>query len=261
MLATAILPLLQCVHASRAAYLGGQAAVDELSCAGLELLDDLSDASYRILVAGDADSLTVAFRGTDDIHDALEDARVMPVPFRALDLVGAPLVHRGFRDVWLGAVQRVWQAVATHRLPGRPVRLTGHSLGGGLATVAAVDCGIEPLEVITFGSPRVGLGEFVSQYTKLGITTTRVVHHRDIVPTVPGLPYAHVCQPLRLDDAGNVIGRLRGWLSELLGTGRQVLDDIDGAALAQHHVDTYVLAVQAYASRLFTHAILTGVPA
>ncbi|MEA2758090.1 MAG: triacylglycerol lipase [Methylobacteriaceae bacterium] len=71
---------------------------------------------------------------------------------------------------------------------GLPIFVTGHSLGGALAAVAALEltkAGAPVMAVYTFGMQRPGNAQFKSAYDgRLGATTYRLVHGDDIVPTV-----------------------------------------------------------------------------
>lgn len=65
------------------------------------------------------------------------------------------------------------------------VYFTGHSMGGGVATIAANDeylknFGVN-IQVTTFGSPVVGDSKFVSNFDQ-GINYNRVIHSSDFVP-------------------------------------------------------------------------------
>ena len=64
-----------------------------------------------------------------------------------------------------------------------PIYITGHSLGGALAQIAAAELGDDQVAACyTFGSPRVG-----NMYFDLWVKTPsyRVVNYADIVPQVP----------------------------------------------------------------------------
>ena len=105
-------------------------------------------------------------------------------------------VHKGFFLAWaiieksvLSQISR-WQrdlAASDQSLP--PLYVTGHSLGGALATIATaalVDHGIEVAGVYTFGQPRVGDRTFVRQLSNSTQGKVfRFVNNNDIVPHVP----------------------------------------------------------------------------
>lgn len=87
--------------------------------------------------------------------------------------------------------------------PNYDVVVTGHSLGGALASLAAMSLvyhKIVPMNrmlLYTYGLPRVGDKEYASKHDKLVNNSWRIVHHRDIVAHVPlynlgiDVPYHH----------------------------------------------------------------------
>ena len=89
------------------------------------------------------------------------------------------------------------------------VFVTGHSLGGALATLFACELGQSasgpgPARDVTvtmynFGSPRVGDGTFCDAYNALVPDSVRVVNRGDLVPTLPALlGYRHVDRGVRV---------------------------------------------------------------
>lgn len=81
--------------------------------------------------------------------------------------------------------------------------LTGHSLGGALATIAAIVLP-DVKEAVTFGCPMVGDRAFCEQYQKLSLKTTRYVYRNDPVPWLPGtrLGYWTVCNTTSIGCEG-----------------------------------------------------------
>ena len=66
--------------------------------------------------------------------------------------------------------------------------VTGHSLGGAMAILAAADIKLtfhRVDEVYTFGQPRVGNAAFAKWFETQIPQTYRLVHNADIVPHVP----------------------------------------------------------------------------
>ena len=116
-------------------------------------------------------------------------------------------VHTGFFLAWsiieasvLGQIQRWQQALAAEDKQLPPLYITGHSLGGALATMAAaalIENGVAVGGVYTFGQPRVGDRTFVSQLNAIADGKIfRFVNNNDIVPHLP--PPFSIWSPLRL---------------------------------------------------------------
>lgn len=165
-----------------------------LQRAGLEpagVFDGPSTEAFAVLGEGFA---VVAFRGTqtfllgrdpltvlDSIaEDFLTDSRVALVPARR---PAQGRVHRGFR----GALDEIWdplsELVARLRRddPDRAIWLTGHSLGGALAILAASRLP-RVQGVYVFGAPHVGDARFRAG---LPVRPVRFVHGSDLVTRVP----------------------------------------------------------------------------
>jgi hypothetical protein len=99
------------------------------------------------------------------------------------------------------------------------VLLTGHSLGGALATLCAADLAelfpqplspasasddIVRVRCVTYGSPRAGDARFAARFAVLQPRALRLVNGRDVVPAVPPrlLGYTHACDGLHLRADG-----------------------------------------------------------
>ena len=187
-----------CAEMSRLAY-GDFATVlrPALGRVGFSLIGKPFDrnGTQGFLAAG-PDYAVLAFRGSDDVRAWAVNLSVRPVAW-----VGRGRVHEGFA----GALEAVWPkvgaAVASLDLP---LKITGHSQGGALAALAAARC--PGAELITFGCPKVGDGDFCASVG----AATRYVNNMDIVCRLPlgVLPlldvYDHVGDLRFIDDAGNV---------------------------------------------------------
>ncbi len=93
----------------------------------------------------------LAVRGTQfNFNDILRDLRGVPWCDPALGWC-----HSGF----LKGADALWPQVAPYLRAAEPVHLTGHSIGGAVATVLAARMtlvGQPPASLVTFGCPRVG---------------------------------------------------------------------------------------------------------
>ena len=101
--------------------------------------------------------------------------------------------------------------------PPLEVVITGHSLGGAIATLAAAEMELVDADsryrvsrLYTFGSPRVGNANFASWFANntRAMDAFRVVHNKDAVPHLPFIDqgYHHtryeVFYDERFDDGG-----------------------------------------------------------
>lgn len=139
--------------------------------------------------------IIVSFRGSNTIENWLTNLQFDLV---STDICRSCTVHRGFWQSWLDSrtdiLACIKAAAKTH--PGYKLALTGHSLGGAIATLAAAELrnSGEDVALYTFGAPRVGsarLSEYISQQ-KGG--NYRVTHWNDPVPRLPplALGYVHI---------------------------------------------------------------------
>jgi triacylglycerol lipase len=159
-------------------------------------------ASTRGFVARGHGAIVVAFAGTDPLALGNWITNFM-LGSRARE------AHFGFE----AAVHAIWDdlACALRQNAGVPFFITGHSLGGALAVIAAERIGrelkITPAGVYTYGAPRAGTAAFCSLYEAAGLTerTFRLVHGHDVIPTIPpsGLGFRHVGRMLACPRAGS----------------------------------------------------------
>ncbi|MAO56708.1 MAG: hypothetical protein CMM61_13570 [Rhodospirillaceae bacterium] len=160
----------------------------------------------------------LAFRGTEitSPKDILTDLRFAQTPMKT-DVGGK--VHSGF----LAATEAVIGDVSKALTPGKPIYLTGHSLGGALAVIAAaILAGPFNMRarlivgVVTYGCPRVGNCAFVHGLTALaGIPLDRVTNTADIVPWLPllVLRYRHKGMHHHLTASGRLLFNPGFWRS------------------------------------------------
>ncbi len=139
------------------------------------------------------DAVVVSFRGTEPTNpvDFFTDFTTAPIAFK--DKFG----FSGWGTIWEGwamGLLAVWpqllQKLSEYDNDKRSLWITGHSLGGAIATVmAAVVANLSdhPIQgVYTYGQPRVGDPDFCKRYNqKLGNCTFRHVNNYDLVPHIP----------------------------------------------------------------------------
>ena len=153
-----------------------------------------ADARAYLVSKGDVKILAVA--GTERIKDVevnfrvgrvnlVDDTMLNPNDKKSAEKL---FVHRGFRDyadVVLGDGLAERLKASLEKNPRETIYLTGHSLGGAVATIMAIrlaDSGVDKsrLKVISFGAPAVGSRALAKTYAdKLDVT--RVAMKGDVV--------------------------------------------------------------------------------
>ncbi|MDJ0942804.1 MAG: lipase family protein [Kiloniellales bacterium] len=150
-----------------------------------------------------AGTYLVAFRGTDSIWDIIKDLYIRTVPFKPYDASGFSKnvrVGAGFNGIYADRcgsmaasmqVQLFTKLAALDPAP-KKVLVTGHSLGGALASLFALDLAASRSDLqvasTTFASPRVGDDNWQAAYDKtfgLETATYRVANYYDWVPSLP----------------------------------------------------------------------------
>ncbi|WP_256208917.1 lipase family protein [Paenibacillus sp. CF384] len=135
-------------------------------------------------------AVVLAFRGTSSPTDWVMDMIAQQIPFKPVKNGGN--THKGFTEVYMSARDQVFRLL--DQVPkSKPLFITGHSLGGALATLASLDIATNrmPAALITYtyGSPRTGDPAFVRAYNAAVPVTFRVQNEYDVVPHLPPLVY------------------------------------------------------------------------
>jgi triacylglycerol lipase len=195
---------------SRIAYREPQQAEEATTSLGLRDFRFYDGASTQAFVCVDDARAMLAFRGSErDPIDWIRNAQFRPVPGE----MGGH-VHSGFH----GALDEVWDdVVADLAQETRPLFVTGHSLGGALATLAAARAHTADRVVggvFTYGQPRVGKSDFQRAYNlALDDVTFRVVNHIDLVTRIPLLMqgYRHIGRRMYFDESGTLERDAGNW--------------------------------------------------
>jgi triacylglycerol lipase len=139
----------------------------------------LDDANERLIVA---------FRGTEFLHDWLDDFDFIPDPYAPIP--GRGTVHQGFQLVYYSIRASLRDLVQQNAPRCKELLITGHSLGGALCGLAAPDLlndiadNLSPI-VYTWAEPRVGHDDFVTFFNTHVNVCYRIVNVWDVVPHLP----------------------------------------------------------------------------
>lgn len=186
-----------------------------------------------------AKTLCIAWRGTEQekTTDFFTDANLLPWSYQCtaeedgrvtrkdclpiMTLAGT-WVHagflKGFDSVRETMAQFVDDVMEGAQEPWT-LWITGHSLGGALATLSAHElslrkynkCARPMITMYNFGSPRVGNQQFVDEYNKMLPNSWRVANKNDVVTNIPQMAvgYRHVGNKAKLDVGGTITYKLQ----------------------------------------------------
>ena len=224
--------------------------------------DAATNASALVSELVDDQCLVVAFKGSSEPKDFLQDAKFEMRPLLWTDGVMIAEVHAGFLEDFQAINVAVMGMVRSYLAanPAGRIFITGHSLGGALAILCAMEFqrqGLPIAGVYTFGQPRVGNHVFGFIYDEyLRNVTFRLVNGNDIVPRVPGilLGYHHCGHEIFLPEPGN------GWREDPSLLQKALSDEI-GLFMAFKSLDDVLISshfIAAYQKRLSIIQPLSG---
>ncbi|KAM5577970.1 lipase [Rosa sericea] len=163
----------------------------------IEIIVDIQRCLQAFVgVATDPNAIIIAFKGTqgNSIQNWIEDLFWKQLD---IDYPGMPdaMVHHGFYNAYHNTTIRpgILNAVARAKefYGDIGIIVTGHSMGGAMASFCALDLRVNQKEnnvqVMTFGQPRIGNAIFATYYSEILPQTIRVTNGNDVVPHLP--PY------------------------------------------------------------------------
>ncbi len=179
---------------------------DGLTVKPILISEPQTDTHCALLPEGTA--ATIVFRGTESSHNwetdfdttlertqfdqqVIQSLIVQPqektYPYADASSAGA-LMHRGFVTAYFAVRAQLHDYLKSSTVSR--VVVTGHSLGGALATLCAVDLQYNfadkvTIEAYTYGAPSVGNDGFRTSYNRRVPNSYRVVHGMDLVPALP----------------------------------------------------------------------------
>jgi hypothetical protein len=155
-----------------------------------------------VTVHRDGTRILIAFRGTESFTDWCINFLRYRTYFPQ---VPGTMVHAGVLRQYNELRKRIMDLVQGFLEEGRVthVLVTGHSLGGALATLCAADIAYQYtlVSVVCYplNSPRVGNKQFVNVIGRLfNLQVLRVNTYGDLVPCVPYCGFVHTVKYVRL---------------------------------------------------------------
>ena len=204
------------------------------------------DGAQAYVFYNDKD-LIISCRGTQpgEMNDVMADLEV----FKS-DSVTGTKIHQGFKE----EVDKIYDVVLVkvERLVGHKIWVTGHSLGGAMATILAQRLeftgGHDVDTLYTYGSPRAGGPKFRAWCDK-HLKHQRFVNNNDVVPCVPTFfrwRHSGKCHYIKSTGEITNLGR---WSSERIrDKGLSLIKTIFKGRLdliSDHNIDDYIFHLEA----------------
>ena len=184
--------------AQHAVAMAARAYVDNLPSPFRPFVGDYDSQAF--VHVSDVGTITVAFRGSESRLDWLAVCLRWQTPF--VPVAGAR-VHAGFMRQYSSLRGPLVQYLVSLDCAEREILVTGHSLGGALATMFALElalaCPRAHVVCCAFSAPRTGNRAFVraaDRTPNLDITRVHVVG--DIIPGMPYFGYHHTSRLYRV---------------------------------------------------------------
>ena len=246
-----------------------------------------------------SDNVYVIFRGTKRFIEWFKDANVQLVSYKDSrdkndrrveidDEIAEGIVQKnqsskiipkiddnfgfttaGFRGIYVSLREKLIEALKK-KPQNSKIFVTGHSLGGALATLAIPDIlknthftNPKNITLYTFASPRSGDRQFVTNFQKLGVQHWRIANTEDFVTMLP-FPTGNVTKPAPIEappedkvtegaNKGNPFFQfLKGFydsrrhrMADYAHTGTPIYFTIHEGALERHHNlnEVYMLGI------------------
>jgi len=159
----------------------------------------------------DYEQIFIGFRGSSNIPNWINNIKFTQIqPYNNTNIS----VEKGFYNIFKNLKNEVIDILDNIKLKYKTDKLliTGHSLGGALSTLLAFELlyvqnyNANNINLITFGSPRVGNEEFVTIFNNFNIYSKRITHYYDMVPHIPEqiLKYNHISQEIWYNEENNI---------------------------------------------------------
>ena len=157
--------------------------------AGVVFIEDKETDTQCFFYMPNPYNAVFGFRGTQQMRDWLTDFDGFHTVYPYNNTGSDIQVHRGFIKAYKSVRDKIHECIKKNPSVAS-VHVCGHSLGGALATLCAVDLQYNfgdqmMIQCFPSGNPRVGNKAFVRSYNKRVPLTYRMYMRTDIVPCLP----------------------------------------------------------------------------
>jgi len=189
-------------------------------------------------------SVFITFRGTTSVNDWKHN-----IDTRTVNPIDKIKVHKGFYEQYMSVRAKIYSQI--NNLNTVKIYISGHSLGGALAYICAVDIHFVTknpnINVLTIGSPRPGNKAFATYFTKNIQHSVRYKNKGDIITKLPlRSKFSHVHSSICLKNGkqqnikayNSCISRLLSTLCICITNMKELQDN--------HSIDLYIDNIQKF---------------
>lgn len=162
----------------------------------LAYLNNEEYGTWGFIAADDVErKVVVSFRGTDNQINRMTNLKIYTTEFTYAPVPDI-MVHQGFLESMESLsghfMYSLRKIMAYRKYRDYNLVLVGHSLGGAMASLAAVKIKRElnlnwsRIQIFTYGQPRTGNLKFAHWYNAQRVTVARVVNYADSIPHLLG---------------------------------------------------------------------------
>jgi len=223
-------------------------------------------SNYKIIYSSDKktklgiwkktkDQIYIGFKGTDSFKDVLVDVNAKQGKFSFLPNKYSYNVHKGFKNTYKSAnLSKIKNILNDEKISS--IWITGHSLGGALATLCAMDLSINyklisnKILLYTFASPMIGDKIFHRHCNTIVKNNLRCFIDKDLIPNLPPSiidKYFSVGSPKKLKNpySSSSPSELAYNIASVLPSFMVFSNLIKIPAVYNHHkLDTYKKAIR-----------------
>jgi uncharacterized protein YxeA len=185
-----------------------------------------TDTYGYIFYSEERDYIVVVYTGTFYLTEWYEDLQFesVPVDGQLRNVNSSVFAHEGFLNIYNGLKTQLRNTIDKINRPGTQLFITGHSLGGALTSICAMDFATYNPIVYTFASPRVFNNSGAILLDSLLPHSMRIFNTEDIVPDVPlpvgfGYIYTHtgINNPFTLNLGTIVQNHIDAYIQTIIG--------------------------------------------
>ena len=196
--------------------------------------------------------IVMVFRGTDELKDWRDNTKIDSIKVEDMFEEGS---HMQFHEGFYEATKEIWDDANMYtdyktqfESDEKPLFLTGHSLGGAMATIVAAHLikNKRPFfGVYTFGQPCVVGKSSIDQFNeKCRSRFYRFSNDNDIIPRLDIPNYDHVGMSVYISQNQEIVQDENRRIKKYYGKFKEIIEKFGKDMIVDHRISHYVQAIK-----------------